>query len=298
MHGISMRRHGRISNPAPDSACRGRTAGRRPGDALIPMTATWNPGRRMPAAWALSWLSTVLLLLWWWATTRGPQASRALPSPAEVVGAWRALDAEGILWPSIAASLARAGVGLLLGTATAIPLGIVAGSSALGLSLVDRPIHMLRAIPFPALSPLFIIWFGIGETMKVLLIAVGAFGLVYVNLRDGVRAIDPGLLELAVVHRVPRRTIVLRILLPGAIPHLMTGLRFAVTVSWIGLVTCETVNSTTGIGYILSRSEQFSRMDDMVLCVVLYAVLGVLSEAAVGALERMVTPWAQVSGRR
>lgn len=262
------------------------------------MTIPGNRHRRTPAEWAFSWLSTALLLVWWWAATRGPSGTRPLPSPVEVLGAWRSLDAEGILWPSILASLARAGAGLLLGTAVAIPLGILAGASALGLSLVDKPIHMLRAIPFPALSPLFIIWFGIGETMKVLLIAVGAFGLVYVNLRDGVRAIDPRLIELATVHRVPRRIIVLRILLPGAIPHLMTGLRFAVTVSWIGLVTCETVNSTTGIGYILSRSQQFSRMDDMVLCVVLYAILGVLSETAVGALERAVTPWTRASGRR
>ena len=150
---------------------------------------------------------------------------------------------------------------------------------------------MLRAVPFPALAPLFIVVFGIGETMKTGLITVGVFGLVYVNLRDGVRNLDPRLFELAKVYHFSRATLFLRVLLPGALPGFMTGLRFALTVAWIALVTCETVNSSTGIGYMLSRSQQFSRTDQTVLCIVLYAVLGLLSETIVTLLERAALPW-------
>ena len=199
--------------------------------------------------WADAWASTLLLLLWWYLATLCPADARPLPSPAEVVGAWNDLDAEGLLWPSIGISLLRVASGLALGIILAVPAGLVAGASRVGLAIIDKPIHMLRAVPFPALAPLFIVVFGIGETMKIGLITVGVFGLVYV------------------------------------------GLRFALTVAWIALVTCETVNSSTGIGYMLSRSQQFSRTDQTVLCIVLYAILGLLSETIVTLLERAALPW-------
>ena len=237
------------------------------------------------------WLSTAALCIWWWFATLSPARSRPLPSPAETLGAWRDLAEEGLLWPSIGMSLTRVALGLLVGTALAVPAAILAGSSRVGFALVDKPVHMLRAIPFPALSPLLIIWLGIDETMKVALIAAGVFGLVYVNLRDGIRGLDPRLIELARVYRMPRALTFTRIVFQGALPNFMTGMRFAVTVSWIALVTCETVNSTTGIGYLLSRAQEFSRTDQMTLCIALYALLGLASEALVGAAERALTPW-------
>lgn len=246
--------------------------------------------RRIPAVTA-AWASTLALLLWWYLATLTPPDTRPLPSPAEVVGAWIDLDAEGLLWPSIGVSLLRVASGLAMGVVLAVPAGLLAGASRLGMAVIDKPIHMLRAVPFPALSPLFIIAFGIGETMKIGLITVGVFGLIYVNLRDGVRRLDPRLLELARAYRFDRRTLFLRVLLPGALPGFMTGLRFALTVAWIALVTCETVNSSTGLGYILSRSQQFSRTDQTVLCIVIYAVLGLLSETIVALLERAALPW-------
>lgn len=114
---------------------------------------------------------------------------------------------------------------------------------------------MLRSIPFPALAPILIIFLGIDETMKIALIAVGVFGPMYVNIRDGVRNIDPKLLELAQVYHVKKSTIFISILLRGTLPSFMTGLRFAISVAWVALVTCETVNSSIGIGYILSRAQ-------------------------------------------
>lgn len=239
----------------------------------------------------LPWISTLALLLWWFLATRSPAGSRPLPSPGEVLAALGDLNAEGILWPSIGVSLGRVAAGLALGLVFAVPLGVLAGASRLGLTLVDKPVHMLRAIPFPALAPLLIVWLGIDETMKIVLIAVGVFGLIYVNLRDAVRGLDPRLIELAKAYRLTRGTLFRRILLPGALPGFMTGLRFALTVAWIALVTCETVNAQTGVGYLLARSQQFYRTDQMMLCIVLYAMLGLACEALVGAVERALIPW-------
>lgn len=238
------------------------------------------------------WISTIVLLAWWLFATAGtPADSRPLPSVCEVLAAGMDLNAEGLLFPSIAISLTRVVLGLTLGIAIGVPSGIIAGASRLGCTIIDKPVHMLRAIPFPALAPLLIVWLGIGEGMKITLIAIGSFSLIYVNVRDGVRSVDTKLLELARSYHVGKRTTFFKILFLGTLPNFMTGLRFALTVSWIALVTCETVNSSTGIGYILSRSQQFYRTDQMVLCVMLYAILGLAGEALVALIERAATPW-------
>ena len=238
---------------------------------------------RRTASIGAAWASTLAL---WALCTRSAPDTRALPSPGEVAAAFVALRDEGVLWPSVRVSVLRVLAGLAVGVALAVPAGVVSGASRIGGAIIDKPVHMLRAIPFPALAPLLIVMLGIGEAMKITLIAVGAFALVYVNVRDGVRAIDPGLIELARAYRMPQHVVFTKILLRGVLPQFMTGLRFAITVSWIALVTCETVNSSVGIGYLLTRSQQFFRTDQMVLCIVLYAALGLLSEWIVGVLER------------
>lgn len=253
------------------------------GVALPPLRRVWN---------AVSpWLTTMTILLFWQVSSDLSSKPSLFSSPTAVISAWFDLAQEGILWPSIGASLVRVCSGVALGIAFAVPCGLVAGASHIGYAVIDKPVHMLRAIPFPALSPLLIIALGIGEGMKITLIAIGVFSLIYVNLRDGVRNLDPKLLELAQAYHMPRRTILTRIMFMGALPSFMTGLRFAIAVAWIALVTCETVNSSTGIGYILSRSQQFSRTDQMMLCVVLYALLGLASEGLVKLLERCVISW-------
>lgn len=126
--------------------------------------------------------------------------------------------------------------------------------------------------------------------MKIALIAVGVFGPMYVNIRDGVRNIDPKLLELAQVYHVKKSTIFISILLRGTLPSFMTGLRFAISVAWVALVTCETVNSSIGIGYILSRAQEFFRPDQMMACVIMYAIAGLGSELTANILEYLLIP--------
>ena len=260
------------------------------------MNRSAMPGQRRNlsahlARMLLPWATTALALLAWYLATTTRGAPGFFPSPAQVLTAAGDLNTEGLLWPSIAVSLARVGVGILIGIAVAIPTGILAGATSLGYLIVDKPAHMLRAIPFNALSPLLIIAIGIGEGMKVTLIAIGVFGPLYINLRDGVRNIDPRLIEFSRAYKLTRRTVFTQILLKATLPAFMTGLRFALTVAWIALVTCETVNSSTGLGYILARSQQFSRTDQMVLCVVLYALLGLLTETIVRGIEKIAIPW-------
>lgn len=275
---------GAVVPDAPSSLSTSSSAASASPSSAAPRAGRW--ARRAIGAGA-AWASTLALFALWALYTRSPAGTRALPSPGEVAAAFVAMCDEGVLWPSVRVSVLRVLAGLAVGVALAVPAGVVSGASRIGGAIVDRPVHMLRAIPFPALAPLLIVMLGIGEAMKVALIAIGAFALVYVNVRDGVRAIDPRLLELARAYRMPRHVVFTKILLRGVLPQFMTGLRFAITVSWIALVTCETVNSSAGIGYLLARAQQFFRTDQMVLCIVLYAALGLLSEWVVGALERL-----------
>lgn len=170
-------------------------------------------------------------------------------------------------------------------------LGVVSGYSRLGELAVDRPLQMLRAIPFNALLPLFIIAFGVGEPMKVLLIAEGVLIPVYLNTYAGIRNVDVKLVELALVYKLSRPLVAWKILLLGALPSILTGLRFALAIAWIALVTSETVNTTSGLGFVLVNAQRFVRPDVVVLCIIIYALLGVLTDWLVRLLERRLLRW-------
>ena len=255
-----------------------------------------NPIRRL-LSHCYPWITSASLLLIWALASAGGQES-TLPSPGAVLLAARDLSAQGLLLPSIGASAPRVVIASAIAIVIAVPSGILSGISKLGSLIIDKPIHMLRAVPFNALAPLLIVWLGIGETLKIVLIAIGVFSPIYLNLRDGVRQLDPKLLELARAYRIPPKDVFIDLLLKGSIPSLITGLRFGLTISWIALVTCETVNSSTGIGYLLSRSQQFSRNDQMVLCIVMYAFLALITESLMSVFEKLATPWASRSSFR
>jgi sulfonate transport system permease protein len=238
------------------------------------------------------WLSpVVVVLLWWFASARGWISQRALPAPGPVVSAAVALTEDGTLPSALGASLGRVGAGVLLGGVFGLVLGVVSGYLTIGELVVDRPLQMLRAIPFNALLPLFVIAFGIGEPMKVLLIAEGVLIPVYLNTFAGIRAVDPRLLEVATVYQFPRLLVAVKILLLGALPSIFTGFRFALAIAWIALVTCETVNTSAGIGFVLTQAQRFVRPDRVVLCIVVYALLGVITDWIVRLLERRALRW-------
>ncbi|MCL1818097.1 MAG: ABC transporter permease [Spirochaetaceae bacterium] len=214
-----------------------------------------------------------------------------LPGPGEIAAAALALAREGILAESLLASFGRVACGLALGIVLGVPLGLVSGASRIAELVFDRPMQMLRAIPFNALAPLLIILIGVGEPMKISLIVIGVFVPLYLNTRSGVINFDAKLLELSRAYRMSRPVVAWQILFKGVLPSILTGLRFACAIAWIALVTCETVNAKSGIGYMLSRAQTFARLDQEMVCILLYAVLGLTTDAGVRLLEKAATRW-------
>lgn len=238
------------------------------------------------------WLSTLAIVaLWWIADLLGWLNERILPGPGPVLAAaWR-ITADGELLEALAASLPRATLGIVAGAATGILLGFVAGSSRLGSDLVDRPMQMVRAVPFTALTPLFILWFGIGELPKIVLVAVGTAVPLYLNTHAGIRGVDRRLVEVMRVFQPGRAALWRDLLLPAALPQILTGLRFGLGIGWVALIVAETVAASIGIGFLLTTARQYSRTDVVIVCIVVYALLGVATDLLVRLLERRLLRW-------
>jgi sulfonate transport system permease protein len=215
----------------------------------------------------------------------------SVPGIGEITGAAAELARTGLLWDSLSTSLGRVTRGLAIGLALGVPAGLFSGVSKGVEFVLDRPIQALRAIPFNALTPLLLIFFGVGESMKISLIVIGVFVPIYLNTRAGVVHFDKILLELVSVYYIPKTVIAWEVLFKGVLPSILTGLRFAFAIAWIVLVVCETVNGKTGIGYMLYRAQSFSRIDQQFVCIILYAVLGLLTDGIVRFLENAATRW-------
>lgn len=233
----------------------------------------------------------VLVLLWQAACSAGLLSSRLMASPAQIVATGWSLTRDGTLQTNLAVSLMRAGCGLAIGVFAGVSLGLVAGLSRVGEDIVDAPMQILRTLPTLALVPLFILWFGIGETPKVALVALGSSFPIYLNLYKGIRSIDPRLLEMVRTLGLSRGQTIRDIILPGALPDLLVGLRFAVGISWLMLVVAEQINAESGIGHMMMDAEDFLRTDIILLGLVIYGLLGLVSDQIVRFLESMLLVW-------
>ncbi|AHI25219.1 Aliphatic sulfonates transporter permease protein [Komagataeibacter xylinus E25] len=159
------------------------------------------------------------------------------------------------------------------------------------------PLQILRTLPALAMVPLFILWFGIGETPKIALVALGATFPVYLNLHKGIRSIDPRLLEMTRTLGLSRMQTIRDVILPGALPDLLVGLRFAVGMSWLMLVVAEQVNAESGIGHMMMEAQDFMRTDIIMVGLVIYGLLGLVSDQAVRLMERAFLSWRPVHRR-
>lgn len=233
----------------------------------------------------------ILLVLWQVGAQAGIIPTRQLASPVQIVHTAWSLTLDKTLPQNLLVSLGRAGAGLALGIAVGIVLALVAGLSRLGEDIVDAPMQMARTLPALALVPLFILWFGIGELPKILLVALGVKFPVYLNLYKGIRSIDPKLIELAKTLRLSRWKIIRDIIFPGALPDLLVGIRFAVGISWLMLVVAEQVNADSGIGHMMMDAEDFLRTDIILVGLAVYAVLGLLSDQIVRLAESRLLVW-------
>jgi sulfonate transport system permease protein len=240
----------------------------------------------------LSWLVPVLLVLAWEALARfGKIPTYILPAPTKVVATGISLIENGTLIPDIGISLLRAVSGFAIGGSIGFALGVAVGFSRTAGLLLDRTILMLRAIPFLAVLPLVIVWLGIGEGAKIFLVAFGVAFPIYVNTVLGIRQVDPKLIELGRVTGLPARTLIRRIILPGALPSILNGVRYALATAWLALVVAETIAASSGIGFLAMDAREFLRTDVIVLVIVIYAAIGVAADSVAKLLERRLLAW-------
>lgn len=258
-------------------------------EPAAPRRRRLSPGRAVPFARLAG--PVLLVLLWWASSALGYLDPRVLSGPGTVAATGVDLVRSGRLQENLAVSLQRAGLGLLFGVAAGVALAVAAGLSRTGEYLLDGTLQVKRAIPSLALLPLMILWLGIGEQMKVTLIAVGVAVVVYINTYAALTGIDRRYVELAESLDLTRPQFVGRVVVPGALPGFFVGLRLAVTSSWLGLVVVEQVNATKGLGYMMFQAQLYAQSDVILVGLLVYGTFGFLSDAAVRAAERKVLSW-------
>jgi sulfonate transport system permease protein len=218
-------------------------------------------------------------------------AADEVASPVAVVQAARQLWAQDALQHNLLISLQRVAEGLILGVAAGVLLAVICGLFWSGEDLLDPVIQAARAVPILGLVPLVIIWFGVGEFPKVFLIALGCTFPVYLNTYAAIRGVDLKLVEAGQTFGLSRWGLVRKIILPGALPGFLVGLRFALVGSWIVDVVAEEINAQSGLGYLINQAQTTNRTDIMFLCLAIYAVLGLIADAIVRLLERRLLGW-------
>jgi len=244
--------------------------------------------RKALAPWALP---IALLLAWELAARVGWLSSRILPEPLAVAQAFWTLAESGELWAHLKTSLWRAASGFAIGAGAGLALGLLTGTWRQAETLLDTTLQMVRNIPALALIPLVILWFGIDETAKLFLLAVGVFFPVYLNTFHGIRSTDAGLVEMARSYGLRGWPLYREVILPAALPSILVGVRFSLGLVWVLLIVAETISAQAGIGYMTMNAREFLQTDVVLVGILLYAVLGKLADMLARALEKYYLRW-------
>ncbi|MFG1357497.1 aliphatic sulfonate ABC transporter permease SsuC [Xanthobacter pseudotagetidis] len=238
------------------------------------------------------WILPVLLLAGWEAAARlGEIPPTVLPAPSDVAAALWKLTRSGDIFQHIGVSAWRALVGFALGGAIGFALGLANGLSGISRAASDTTLQMVRNIPHLALIPLVILWFGIDEEAKLFLVALGVFFPIYINTLHGIRTVDPQLIEMGRIYGMSRLELFGRVILPGALPSIFVGLRYALGIMWLTLIVAETISASSGLGYLAMQAREFLLIDVVVLSILIYALLGKLADSAARLLERAFLKW-------
>ncbi|MEU6860507.1 ABC transporter permease [Glycomyces sp. NPDC046736] len=272
----------RESAPPHDEAASGRASKPRGKRRL-------GPGKPIPLGYLIGPL--LLLGVWLWGSAQGWIDPRILTAPWTVVETGWDLWESGRLGPDLLVSARRFALGLAFGVLAGLVLAIVSGLSRWGEAVVDGPVQIKRSIPNLALLPLLLLWFGIDERMKIITIALGVLIPIYIHTHNGLRSIDGRYAELSETLRLRHSAFLGRVVLPGALPGFFLGMRFAVTSSWLSLVVVEQVNATSGIGYMMLLAGTYGQTDIIIVGLVLYALLGLVSDTIVRVIQRRVLSW-------
>lgn len=247
---------------------------------------------RQVALRLLPWLLPVALIAAWQAASAyGWLSTRVLPAPLDVLRAAWALAESGELWTHVKVSAGRALAGLAIGGSLGLLLGLLTGSLRWAETLLDSTIQMVRNIPALALIPLVILWFGIDETAKLFLVSLGVFFPVYINTFHGIRSVDAGLIEMGRSYGLRGWALYRDIILPGALPSILVGVRFSLGFMWVILIVAETISAQEGIGYMTMNAREFLMTDVVLVGILLYALLGKLADLLARSLERVWLSW-------
>lgn len=254
---------------------------------------------RLPIRWRqaaldrlVPWLVPfALLVIWQAAAQTGWLSSRVLPAPWAVLKAAYTLAASGELWMHVRISAWRAVSGFAVGGGLGLLLGLLTGTFRQAEALLDTTLQMVRNIPALALIPMVILWFGIDETAKLFLVSVGVFFPVYLNTFHGIRAVDKGLVEMGRSYGLSGWALYRDVILPGALPSILVGVRFALGLVWVLLIVSETISAQSGIGYMTMNAREFLQTDVVLVGILLYALLGKLADVLARAIERFALRW-------
>ena len=255
----------------------------------LPRTRAW----KIPQFSGLTqWIvPVVILIVWQLASVTGWVPSRVMPAPTEVASAGWKLLVSGELLQNIWVSFWRASVGFAIGGSIGFAFGLANGLSRLSNKLTDTTLQMVRNIPHLALIPLVILWFGIDESAKLFLVALGVFFPIYLNTLHGIRTVDPQLIEMGRIYGMSNTELFRRVIFPGALPSIFVGVRFALGIMWLTLIVAETIAASSGLGYMAMQAREFMQIDVVVLSILIYAALGKLADSAARVLERLTLSW-------
>jgi sulfonate transport system permease protein len=238
------------------------------------------------------WLLPVgVLAAWQVASQLGWLSTRVLPEPWAVAKAFVALAASGEMWQHVVTSTSRALSGFAVGGSLALMLGLLTGTWKHAETLLDSTIQMVRNVPPLALIPLVILWFGIDEAAKLFLVSLGVFFPIYINTFHGIRSVDKGLIEMAKSYGLTGWALYRHVILPGALPSILVGVRFSLGFMWVILIVAETISAQAGIGYLTMNAREFLQTDVVLVGILLYALLGKLADVLAKGLERWWLRW-------
>ena len=268
-----------------------------PKDLAEPVApSTRSPRARLRSGRGLSWLRRwvsplVILLSWQALSSAGVLTEDVLASPLQILATGAELLADGTLQSATATSISRVLSGFAIGATAGLVLALVAGLSRIGEDAVDPPMQMLRTLPHFGLIPLFIVWMGIGEMPKIALIALGVAFPLYLNTFAGIRSVDRKFVEAARTQNLTRRQRLRHVIIPGALPQALVGLRQSLGVAWLSLIVAETVSADAGLGYLINDAREFLKTDVIVVGLAVYSLLGLLTDSLVRTIERKALAW-------
>lgn len=236
-------------------------------------------------------LPLLILISWQFVASLEVLPKQILPSPIQIAQAFIQLIGNGELLINIITSLRRAALGFLLGAALGIFFGLIVGFTRLTEYFFDPTIQLLRMIPHLAIMPLFILWFGFGESSKILIIASGAFFPVYINTFLGIRSVDYKLIEVSRVLEFTKLQQITKVILPAAMPNILLGIRLSMGMAWLSLIVAELMGATSGVGYMISNAREFAKTDIVFVGIIIFACVGKITDSLVHVVEKKLLKW-------